>query len=92
MGVQTDEDLSEEAGGFSAEPTTMRKYQIVGNDPDLFQLVDSWVREVSQKRYKSLKKIVKILETQIENEEHYRGKIDLIKVRAFYKWVTENIR
>ena len=24
VGVQTDEDLSEEAGGFSAEPTTLR--------------------------------------------------------------------
>jgi len=39
-----------------------------------------------------LKRIVKILVHCIEEEPSYEGIEDLIKVRAFYKWVTENIR
>ena len=92
IGVQTDKDISEESGGFKAEPTTTRKYEIVGNDPNFFDLVDDWVREISVKRYKSLKHIVRKLENEINNEVSYEGFEDLIKVRAFYKWVTENIR
>ena len=92
VGVQTDEDLSEEAGGYRAEPTKLRKYQIIGKDPNIFQKVDSWVLEVSKKRYKSLKKIVNTLVTHVEEEEDYEGKEDLIKIRAFYRWVTANIR
>ena len=92
IGVQTDKDISEESGGFKAEPTTTRKYEIVGNDPNLFDLVDDWVREISVKRYKSLKHIVRKLENEINQEVSYEGLEDLMKVRAFYKWVTENIR
>ena len=69
-----------------------RKYQIIGKNPDIFNLVDQWVLDVSVKRYKSLKRIVKILVDQIEDEESYEGKEDLIKIRAFYRWVTANIR
>ena len=64
----------------------------MGKNPDVFNLVDQWVLDVSVKRYKSLKKIVKILVDQIEDEESYEGKEDLIKIRAFYRWVTANIR
>ncbi len=77
---------------LKAEPTTTRKFQLIGDDPDLFELVDSWVLEVSQKRYKSLKKIVGILVRLIEEEPFYRGREDLAKIRAFFRWVTENIR
>ena len=55
-------------------------------------MVDQWVLDVSEKRYKSLKRIVKILVDQIEDEESYEGVEDLIKVRAFYRWLTANIR
>ena len=54
--------------------------------------MDNWVKEISLKRYKSLKRIVSILVNCIMNEPSYEGKEDLMKVRAFYKWVTENIR
>jgi len=69
-----------------------RKYQIIGKNQDIFNLVDQWVLDVSEKRYKSLKRIVKILVDQIEDEESYEGVEDLIKVRAFYRWLTANIR
>ena len=52
----------------------------MGKNPDVFNLVDQWVLDVSVKRYKSLKKIVKILVDQIEDEESYEGKEDLIRM------------
>ena len=89
VGVQTDQALSEEAGGYTAEPTNMKKDQLIGKD-NSFNMVDQWVKEISEKRYKSLKKIVTILNKQIEDE--FIGKEDLLKIRAFYKWTTYNIR
>lgn len=91
-GVQTEVDQTEEAGGFKAEPTTARKFQLIGDNPDLFDLVDSWVLDISTKRYKSLKKIVNILVDLIKDEMIYRGRENLIKIRSFYRWTTENIR
>ena len=43
-------------------------------------------------RYKSLKKIVKTLLLKLKEEPKYNThKADLIKVRAFFRWVSENI-
>ena len=92
VGVQTDEELSEEAGGYRAEPTLMRKYELIGSDPDVFKSIDQWVLEISSKRYKHLKKILALLAQHIEEEPAYNGIEDLIRIRAFFKWTTENIR
>ena len=92
VGVQTDEELSEEAGGYSAEPTKIRKYELIGSDPDIFKTIDQWVLDVSTKRYKQLKKIVGLLNQHIDEEPAYAGKEDLIRIRAFFRWTTENIR
>ena len=70
----------------------LRKYELIGKDPTLFDLVDEWVLTVSRKRYKSLKHIVRLLSDQIENEPLYASIQELIKARAFFRWCTENIR
>ena len=49
-GVQTDKDITEESGGFKAEATTTKKFEIIGTNPALFDFVDEWVREISVKR------------------------------------------
>ena len=92
VGVQTDEELSEEAGGYRAEPSQMRKYELIGSDPDVFKSIDQWVLDISSKRYKHLKKILALLAQHIEDEPAYNGIEDLIRIRAFYRWTTENIR
>ena len=74
------------------DKSPLRKYELIGKDPTLFHLVDQWVLTVSKKRYKSLKHIVRLLVDQIEDEESYAAVSDLIKVRAFFRWCTENIR
>lgn len=74
------------------DTSPLRKYELIGKDPTLFHLVDQWVLTVSKKRYKSLKHIVRLLVDQIEEEESYSPVSDLIKVRAFFRWCTENIR
>ena len=49
-GVQTDKDITEESGGFKAEATTTKKFELIGTNPALFDFVDEWVREISVKR------------------------------------------
>lgn len=92
VGVQTENDiLTDEAPDFRALPPTAKKYELIGEDATLFHTVDDWVIKMSEKRYKSLKKVVRILVDLIEDEPYYRGREDLIKVRAFFRWTTENI-
>ena len=43
VGVQTDEDLSEEAGGFNAEPTTLRYDMILINISSVVEFQRWWV-------------------------------------------------
>ena len=50
-GVQTDKDITEESGGFKAEATTTKKFELIGTNPALFDFVDEWVREISVKRF-----------------------------------------
>ena len=54
-GVQTDKDITEESGGFKAEATTTKKFEIIGTNPALFDFVDEWVREISVKRLVHMK-------------------------------------
>ena len=49
-GVQTDKDITEESGGFKAEATTTKKFELIGTNPALFDFVDEWVKEISVKR------------------------------------------
>ena len=77
---------------FQAKPPTTRKYELIGEDPELFRAIDEKVRDVSQKWYKSLKRIVRILENYIQETPAYDNVEDLVKVRAFWLWTAENIR
>ena len=74
------------------DDSPLRKYELIGKDPSLFDLVDEWVITISKKRYKSLKHIVRLLVDQIEEEPGYSSNPGLIKTRAFFRWCTENIR
>ena len=74
------------------DDSPLRKYELIGNDPTLFYLVDEWVLTISRKRYKSLKHIVRLLIDQIKDEPSYSSIQELIKARAFFRWCTENIR
>jgi hypothetical protein len=65
---------------------------LIGEDPELFREVDDKVREVSQKWYKSLKRIVRILENFVQTNPIYENVEELAKVRAFWLWTAENIR
>ena len=71
----------------------LKKYELLGEKaPVLFAQVESWVLEVSKKRYKSLKHIVRLLVEKTEESGLDRRTEDLVKVRAFFRWCTENIR
>ncbi len=77
---------------YQAVPSPLRKYEVIGEDPNLFTEIDSWVLEASKKRYKSLRKIVKVLLSRLREVPKYRGqRQELIKIRAFFRWATENI-
>ena len=82
----------ERRGGSGDESSPLRKYELLGQDPTLFYLVDDWVLDVSRKRYKSLKHIVRLLVDQIKEEPSYESIQELVKTRAFFRWCTENIR
>ncbi len=59
VAVQTDKEppksnvtnpLEDTILSFKAKPPPLRKYEIIGDDPDLFLAMDEWVEEVSKKR------------------------------------------
>ena len=73
----------------------LKKYELLNGDnaPLMFRQVEAWVLEVSKKRYKSLKHIVRLLADKIVEAGYTdRRTEDLVKVRAFFRWCTENIR
>ena len=60
--------------------------------------VDSWVADVTEHfRTRSINKLSQVVKSLLVNlddgevPERYRGREDLIKVRAFFRWVAENI-
>jgi hypothetical protein len=77
---------------FQARPPTIRKYELIGENPELFHEVDAKVREVSEKWYKSLKRIVRIIDNFVHDNPIYDNIEELAKVRAFWLWTAENIR
>ena len=71
----------------------LKKYELLGEKtPQLFAQVEDWVGEVSKKRYKSLKHIVRLLVDKVEGAGYDRRTEDLVKVRTFFRWCTDNIR
>ena len=57
-----------------------------------------WVAEVTEHfRTRSINKLGQVVKALLANlydnevPERYRGREDLIKVRAFFRWVAENI-
>jgi hypothetical protein len=107
VAVQTENDIiTDESPSFRAVPTSLCKWELVGDSPEFFEEVDSWVAEVTQHYWtrpvKKLGKVVRALLSRLqpameEGEEaaevlpKYRGKEDLIKVRAFFRWIAENL-
>ena len=71
----------------------LKKYELLGaKSPQLFAKVEEWVGEVSKKRYKSLKHIVRLLTDKVEEAGLDRRTEDLVKIRTFFRWCTDNIR
>ena len=93
VGVQTDDDVmtDELVKRGSSKHSVLKKYELIGDSPSVFFQTDQWVMDVSKKRYKSLKHIVRLLVDKIEDASYTRRVEDLLKVRAFFKWCTENI-
>ncbi len=52
VAIQTEREVltEEERSGFRAVPSALRKYEVIGDDPDVFRDIDQWVIEVSKKR------------------------------------------
>ena len=94
IAIQTENDIiTDVSSTYKAVPSVLRKYELIGDDPDVFTDIDEFVHQMtlSGKTYKSLKSVVKRLLSRIEGVEAYEGREDLFKVRAFFRWVTENI-
>ena len=47
---------------------------------------------VPRKWYKSLRKLVRHLVSIVDNVKSYEDRRELISVRAFFVWITQNIR
>eukprot|EP00095_Tigriopus_kingsejongensis_P008836 maker-scaffold15_size728074-snap-gene-0.12 protein:Tk08836 transcript:maker-scaffold15_size728074-snap-gene-0.12-mRNA-1 annotation:"kyphoscoliosis " len=92
VAVQTENDIiTDVSSTFKAVPSPLRKYELIGEDPEVFTNIDAWVVEISRRWYKSLKTVVKKLDAHISANPKYRGIEELIKTRAFFRWVIENI-
>lgn len=53
VAIQTENDIvTDESPSFKAVPSPLRKYEVIGDDPDLFNDIDSFVvNELGHKRY-----------------------------------------
>ena len=85
---------------FFQIPTTLCKWDLLGDNPGLLDEVDSWVADVTEHfRTRSINKLSQVVKSLLVNldddngevPEKYRGREDLIKVRAFFRWIAENI-
>ena len=47
---------------------------------------------VPRKWYKSLRKLVRHLVSIVDTVQSYQDRRELISVRAFFVWITQNIR
>lgn len=99
VAVQTENDIiTDENPLFRAVPTTLCKWDLLGDNPGLLHEVDLWVADVTEHfRTRSVNKLSQVVKSLLVNlddgevSEKYRGREDLIKVRAFFRWIAENI-
>ena len=55
----------------------------------MIQFMNNFVR---RKWYKSLRKLVRHLVSIVDSVQSYQDRRELISVRAFFVWITQNIR
>lgn len=93
VAIQTERemDVENELGIEVVQPGN-RKFDLLSSDPLFFLPCDDHVRAVSQKWYKSIKKLVRHLLQIVNTVEEYKERKDLIAVRAIFVWICENIR
>ena len=93
VAVQTDNDIiTDENPNYEAKPPPTRKYDLCGDDDSiLFDAVDTWVASLSQKTFKSSKKLIKSLLNFLQPEELNDPRNELLKIRAIFRWIVENI-
>ena len=77
--------------GESISPVVVMKDQFLNNDPLFFDACDNHVEVVSRKWYKSLRKLVKHLTEIVDDFPIYAVRKDLVTVRAFYVWISNNM-
>ena len=74
------------------EPQADTKVDFLGDDPFFFEECDDHVQVVSRRWYKSLRKLVKHLTSIVGMVESYKDRRELVSVRAFFVWITQNIK
>ena len=91
IGIQTDA-YRHFLQGTHTEPQADTKVDFLGDDPFFFEECDDHVQVVSGRWYKSLRKLVKHLTSIVSSVKSYQDRRELVSVRAFFVWITQNIR
>ena len=91
IGIQTDA-YRHFLQGQHTEPQADTKVDFLGDDPFFFEECDDHVQVVSGRWYKSLRKLVKHLTSIVSSVKSYLDRRELVSVRAFFVWITQNIR
>ncbi|GFU23531.1 TGc domain-containing protein [Nephila pilipes] len=83
IGVQTDNDpITDEAPEYAARPPPCKKQEMIP-DMSVFEEIDKHATEAPESTKSSLRNLVNYLCAAAENE--------LFKVRAFFRWISNNI-
>ncbi|GBL99116.1 hypothetical protein AVEN_64112-1 [Araneus ventricosus] len=83
IGVQTDNDpITDEAPEYAARPPPCKKQEMIP-DMNVFEEIDKHATEAPESTKSSLRNLVNYLCAAAEN--------DLFKVRAFFRWISNNI-
>ncbi|XP_042897808.1 kyphoscoliosis peptidase [Parasteatoda tepidariorum] len=83
IGVQTDNDpITDEAPEYAARPPPCKKQEMIP-DMNVFEEVDRHAIEAPESAKSSLRNLVNYLSAAAETE--------LLKVRAFFRWISNNI-
>ena len=91
VGIQTDA-YRHFLQGTHTEPQADTKVDFLGDDPFFFEECDDHVQVVSRRWYKSLRKLVMHLTSIVGMVESYKDRRELVSVRAFFVWITQNIK
>ncbi|GFQ99739.1 TGc domain-containing protein [Trichonephila clavata] len=83
IGVQTDNDpITDEAPEYAARPPPCKKQEMIP-DMSVFEEIDKHAIEAPESTKSSLRNLINYLCAAAENE--------LFKVRAFFRWISNNI-